>query len=56
MKKKSEQIWAAVKALAAKLWRIVSHNLMWKILSVVIAILMWSYIVSADSSITRTRF
>lgn len=55
MKKKSEQIWAAVKALAAKLWRIVSHNLMWKILSVVIAILMWSYIVSADSSITRTK-
>lgn len=55
MKKKSEQIWAAVKALAAKLWRIVSHNLVWKILSVVIAILMWSYIVSADSSITRTK-
>lgn len=55
MKKKSEQIWAAVKALAAKLWRIVSHNLMWKILSVVIAVLMWSYIVSADSSITRTK-
>ena len=55
MKKKSEQIGAAVKALAAKLWRIVSHNLMWKILSVVIAVLMWSYIVSADSSITRTK-
>lgn len=53
--KKSEQIWAAVKALAARLWRIVSHNLVWKILSVVIAVLMWSYIVSADSSITRTK-
>ena len=55
MKKKTEQIWAAVKALAARLWRIISHNLMWKVLSVVIAILMWSYIVSADSSITRTK-
>lgn len=53
--KKSEQFFSALKALFARLWRIISHNLMWKILSVVIAVLMWSYIVSADSSITRVK-
>lgn len=52
---KNEQIVSAVKTIAARLWRIVSHNLVWKILSVLVAVLMWSYIVSADSSITRTR-
>ena len=53
--KKSEQLWRMVREAAARLWRIVSHNLLWKILSVVFAILMWSYIVSADSSITRVK-
>lgn len=53
--KKSEQFLDAAKTLAARLWRIVAHNLVWKILSVLIAVLMWSYIVSADSSITRTK-
>lgn len=52
---KNEQIISAVKTFAARAWRIVSHNLVWKILSVLVAVLMWSYIVSADSSITRTK-
>ncbi len=38
-----------------RLLGIVSRNLGWKILSVAAALLLWSYIISADSTITQIK-
>lgn len=38
-----------------RLWKSLSHNLLWKILSIVCALFFWSYIVSVDSSITTVK-
>lgn len=38
-----------------KLWRLLSHNFGLKLLSLLIAILMWNFVISSDSSITRTK-
>ena len=43
------------KAALSKIWRAVSRNLGWKIVSVLFAIMLWSYVISADSSITRIK-
>ena len=37
------------------LWRKTSHNLGWKIVSIATALLLWSYIISADSTITQLK-
>lgn len=36
-------------------WRMLSHNFGLKILSLLIAILMWNFVVTSNSSITRTK-
>ena len=41
--------------LGKRAWGAISKNLAWKILSVVIALILWSYIVSSDSSITQVK-
>ena len=44
-----------LKKTARRVWGAISHNLAWKILSIILAIMLWSYIVSSDSSITQVK-
>lgn len=44
-----------LKQLGSYLWGICSRNVMLKILSFVFAILLWSYVISSDTSITRIK-
>ena len=37
------------------LWTILSHNLGLKVLSLIMAVLLWNYVVSSNTSITRTK-
>ena len=37
------------------IWRRITHNLGYKLLSILLAILLWSYVISNNSSITRTK-
>ncbi len=37
------------------LWKMLSHNLGLKILSLFVAVLLWNYVVSSNTSITRTK-
>jgi len=45
----------ALNAALQKLWRLVSGNLGLKLLSLLLAVLMWNYVVSSNSSITRNK-
>ena len=47
-------IGAVVKGVK-KLWSLVAHNFGLKLLSLLIAILLWNFVISSDSSITRTK-
>lgn len=38
-----------------KLWQLIAHNFGLKLLSLLIAILLWNFVISSDSSITRTK-
>ena len=44
-----------VKKLLPHLWKAVSHNLAYKLLSVLIALGLWSYVLYANPSITRDK-
>lgn len=44
-----------LKALPKKLWAILAHNIGLKALSLAFAILLWSYVVTTNPSITRTK-
>ena len=46
---------ASAKSILTRAWGLISRNLLWKILSIVFAVMLWSYVISADSSITRTK-
>ena len=52
---KGMRVWEFIKKAARWLWRKAGYNLGWKILSVVMALLLWSYIISADSTITQVK-
>lgn len=44
-----------IKKLMPKLWKALSHNIAYKLLSVVIALSLWSYVLYANPSITRDK-
>ena len=50
-----KNVWAIIKGALQKFWGVLAHNLGWKILSVVCAMFLWSYIISVDSSITSIK-
>ena len=50
-----KRVWEIIKSALNWLWRKAAHNLGWKILSVVLALLLWSYVISADSNITQNK-
>lgn len=46
---------ASVVRVFKMLWTILSHNLGLKVLSLIMAVLLWNYVVSSNTSITRTK-
>lgn len=46
----------AVKRVGRTIWRILSQNLGYKLLSVVLAMLMWSYVITSNPAITRDKW
>lgn len=49
------KILAFLKRFAKAFWASLSHNLGLKLLSLLLAVLLWSYVVSSNPSITRTK-
>ena len=41
--------------LPRKFWRMLSHNLMWKLLALVLAICLWAGLITQDPTLTRER-
>jgi len=41
--------------IGRKLWRALAHNAGWKLLSLLLAILLWNYVISTNTSITRPK-
>lgn len=50
-----DKVLNAVKVVLRKMLHAVSQNLGWKVLSLLVAIFLWSYIVSSDPTITRDK-
>ena len=50
-----KNVWAIIKGALQKFWGVLAHNLGWKIVSIVCAMFLWSYIISVDSSITSIK-
>lgn len=46
---------ASIVRVFKMLWTILSHNLGLKVLSLIMAVLLWNYVVSSNTSITRTK-
>lgn len=64
MKHKMIQLWEKVRTSAVFrgmmkpqrwIWGLLSHNFGWKILSFLLAILLWNYVIISNTSITRTK-
>ena len=50
-----DKILTLLKRFFRAIWGSLSHNLGLKLLSLLLAILLWSYVVSSNPSITRTK-
>lgn len=44
-----------LKALGMAIWRVVSRNVALKVFSALLALMLWSYVISSNTSITRTK-
>ncbi len=55
MNKRFEKIWAKARSAAKTFWSILSRNLWMKLLSLLLAILLWNYVVTSNTSITRQK-
>lgn len=55
MNKRFEGVWAKIRAAAKTFWGVLSRNLWMKLLSLLLAILLWNYIVTNNTSITRQK-
>lgn len=44
-----------LKALGGAIWKVVSRNVALKVLSALFALMLWSYVISSNTSITRTK-
>lgn len=45
----------AVVSLLRKCWRLLSHNLLWKLLALVLALCLWAGLITQDPTLTRER-
>jgi len=52
---KARGVFRFVGALAGNAWRMCSKNLGWKLLSLLMAVLLWHFVVTTNTSITRTK-
>lgn len=52
---RSKRAWKWITQLAERFWAILSRRFWMKLLSLLLAILLWNYVVSADTSLTRTK-
>lgn len=50
-----KRAWKWIVQLAERFWAILSRRFWMKLLSLLLAILLWNYVVSADTSLTRTK-
>ncbi len=46
---------SALSQLPARLWRLLRHNLLWKLLALVLAITLWAGLITQDPTLTRER-
>jgi hypothetical protein len=46
---------AAFRQLPKKFWRMLSHNLLWKLLALVLAVSLWAGLITQDPTLTRER-
>ncbi|MCE5342028.1 MAG: hypothetical protein LLF96_00350 [Eubacteriales bacterium] len=46
---------AELRQLPKKFWRLLSHNLLWKLLALVLAISLWAGLITQDPTLTRER-
>lgn len=44
-----------IKRLPRKFWELLSHNLLWKLLALVLAICLWAGLITQDPTLTRER-
>ncbi len=54
-KMKKNRVFAFLGRVCKLIWSILSHNLGLKILSLIMAVLLWNYVISSNTSITRTK-
>ncbi|MBR2572185.1 MAG: hypothetical protein IKE30_08710 [Clostridia bacterium] len=52
---KNSEFWPRARALCLRFWHILTNNFALKLLSVVCAVLLWSYVVSSSPNITREK-
>ena len=45
----------SLKALGLRLWRLISHNLFWKLLAGFLALCLWAGLITQDPTLTRER-
>lgn len=45
----------ALKSVPARFWRVLSHNLPWKLLAVFLAVCFWAGLITQDPTLTRER-
>lgn len=50
------KVFSALKRVGRTIWRSLSQNLGYKLLSIVLAMLMWSYVITSNPSITRDKW
>lgn len=53
--KQEKPILRELKRLPRKLWKMLSHNLIWKLMAVVLAISLWAGLITQDPTLTRER-
>jgi len=54
-KQKLDKLWIWMKAAAKRLWPVLSRRLGLKLLSLLLAVLLWNYVVTTNRSITRNK-
>ncbi len=53
--KPERSIRSELRLLPRRFWRILSHNLMWKLLALILAISLWAGLITQDPTLTRER-
>lgn len=52
---KEQSVRAALRQAPARFWKMLSHNLLWKLLAFVLALSLWAGLITQDPTLTRER-